>query len=109
VVFAVLAWFVLGAKVLMYAAAYNVLRHERGHGTIEATIEVPKIDGEVPRKVTRGGAVAETVKAPESAESADESADDLDDGVDGEPGETTDERPVDPDELEVGPEEKLEA
>ena len=97
VVFAMLAWFVLGAKVLMYATAYNVLRHERGHGTIEASIEVPKIEGEVPRRVTRGGAVAETAK----------STDKLDDGVDGEPGEPADQGPVDADELEIGPEKKL--
>jgi membrane protein len=60
VVFAVLAWFVLGAKVLMYATAYNVVRYEERHGTQEASIEVPHIDGKVPRRVTRGGAVAES-------------------------------------------------
>jgi membrane protein len=99
VIFAVLAWFVLGSKVLMYATAYNVLRHERGHGTVEASIEVPRIEGEVPSRVTRGGAVAESEPSPE----------DLDDGVDEEAGEPADDRAVDPDELEVGTEEKLEA
>ena len=60
VVFAVLAWFVLGARLLMYAAAYNVVRFERTHGTVTIAIEVPHIEGEVPREATRGGAVAES-------------------------------------------------
>jgi membrane protein len=60
VVFAVLAWFVLGARLLMYASALNVVRYERGHGTVTVDIEVPRIDGEVPTEATRGGAVAES-------------------------------------------------
>jgi membrane protein len=60
VVFAVLAWFVLGAKLLMYAAAYNVIRYERSHGTVTIDIQVPHIDGEVPLEATRGGAVADS-------------------------------------------------
>jgi len=60
VVFAVLAWFVLAAKLLMYAAAYNVVRYERTHGTVTVDIEVPRIEGEVPLEATRGGAVAES-------------------------------------------------
>ena len=60
VVFALLAWFVLAAKLLMYATAYNVVRHERGHGTVTVPIQVPRIEGEVPQRVTRGGAVAES-------------------------------------------------
>jgi len=60
VVFAVLAWFVLGAKLLMYAAAYNVVRYERQHGTVTIDIEVPRIEGQVPLEATRGGAVSES-------------------------------------------------
>jgi membrane protein len=60
VVFAVLAWFVLGARLLMYASAYNVVRFERAHGTVTIDIEVPNIEGEVPLEATRGGAVAES-------------------------------------------------
>jgi membrane protein len=60
VVFAVLAWFVLGARLLMYASAYNVVRFERSHGTVTIDIEVPNIDGEVPLEATRGGAVEAT-------------------------------------------------
>jgi hypothetical protein len=81
----------------------------------------------VPRRVTRGGAVAETAHVEteagsedqagdvaerttdEAEDEAERSADELDDGVDGEAGEPADEGAVDPDELQVGPEEKLEA
>jgi membrane protein len=64
VIFALLAWFVLGAKLLMYATAYNVVRFERSHGTVTVAIEVPHIDGEKPRRITRGGAVAESTPEP---------------------------------------------
>jgi membrane protein len=60
VVFAVLAWFVLGARLLMYAAAANVVRFERIHGTVTIEIEVPRIEGDVPLEATRGGAVDES-------------------------------------------------
>jgi len=64
VVFALLAWFVLGAKLLMYGTAFNVVRYERGHGTVQVPIEVPRIEGEVPTEVTRGGAVAQSTPDP---------------------------------------------
>jgi membrane protein len=70
VVFALLAWFVLGAKLLMYAAAYNVVRYERGHGTVQVPIEVPHIEGERPVEVTRGGAVAESTPDPAAPDPA---------------------------------------
>lgn len=70
VVFAILAWFVLCARLLMYASAYNVVRYEHGHGTVTVDIEVPRIEGEVPTEATRGGAVAETASGEAVAEPA---------------------------------------
>lgn len=58
VVFAILAWLVLGAKLVVYSAAYNVVRYERDHGTDTVELEVPHIAGHVPIEPTRGGAVA---------------------------------------------------
>jgi membrane protein len=58
VVFAILAWMVLGAKLVVYTATYNVVRYERGHGTVTVDLEVPHIEGQVPLEATRGGAVA---------------------------------------------------
>jgi membrane protein len=57
VVFALLAWFVLSAKLLVYSATLNVLRWERQHGTVTVEIQVPHIEGQVPLDANRGGAV----------------------------------------------------
>ncbi|HET6952022.1 MAG TPA: YihY/virulence factor BrkB family protein [Acidimicrobiales bacterium] len=74
VVFAVLAWLALAARLVVYSSAYNVIRHERRHGTVTVEIKVPHIEGEVPLEATRGGAVAETAEAP--GRSATPAADD---------------------------------
>jgi membrane protein len=59
VVFAILAWLALSARLVVYAAAFNVVRHEQRHGTVTVEIKVPRIKGEVPLHANRGGAVAE--------------------------------------------------
>jgi membrane protein len=63
-VFAILAWLALAARLVLYAAAYNVVRWEAEHGTVTVGIEVPRIGGEVPLEATRGGAVSETAAEP---------------------------------------------
>jgi membrane protein len=60
VVFAILAWLVLSSRLVVYAAAFNVLRYEAAHGTVTVEIEVPHISGEVPLEANRGGAVSES-------------------------------------------------
>jgi membrane protein len=60
VVFAILAWFALTARLIVYAAALNVVRYERDHGTVTVEIEVPHICGQVPLGTNRGGAVSES-------------------------------------------------
>ena len=64
VVFAILAWLALAGRLVLYASAYNVIRYERGHGTVTVGIEVPHIAGEVPLEANRGGAVNETAPDP---------------------------------------------
>ena len=59
VVFAILAWLALFARLVVYASAYNVVRHEQRHGTVTVEIKVPRIAGEVPVEANRGGAVVE--------------------------------------------------
>lgn len=59
VVFAVLAWFLLYARVIVYGAVVNVLRWERAEGTVTVEIQVPRMQGEVPLVADRGGAVTE--------------------------------------------------
>jgi uncharacterized BrkB/YihY/UPF0761 family membrane protein len=59
VVFAVLAWLLLYARLIVYGAVLNVVRYEAGAGTVTVEIEVPRIAGEVPLSTNRGGAVDE--------------------------------------------------
>ena len=60
VVFAILAWLALGARLVVYTGAYNVVRYERSHGTVTVDLQVPHIEGQVPLEATRGGAIADT-------------------------------------------------
>jgi membrane protein len=64
VVFAVLAWLALYARLIVYGAAYNVVRYEREAGTVTVEVAVPRVAGEVPLSANRGGAVEERVEAP---------------------------------------------
>ncbi|HKH06499.1 MAG TPA: YhjD/YihY/BrkB family envelope integrity protein, partial [Acidimicrobiales bacterium] len=61
VVFAVLAWLALTARLVVYASTYNVVRYEGHHGTVTVELRVPRIEGEVPLEATRGGAVSDAV------------------------------------------------
>ncbi len=60
VVFAILAWLALSSRLIVYAAALNVVRYEHDHGTVTVDIEVPHISGQVPLGTNRGGAVSES-------------------------------------------------
>jgi membrane protein len=60
VVFAILAWLALSARLIVYAAALNVVRYEREHGTVTVEIEVPRLSGRVPLAASRAGAVSES-------------------------------------------------
>jgi membrane protein len=64
VVFALLAWLALYARLVVYGAAFNVVRYERAAGTVTVELEVPRVDGEVPLTATRGGAVDERAESP---------------------------------------------
>src|SRR5262245_39958700 len=59
VVFAILAWLALFSRLVVYASAFNVVRHEQRHGTVTVEIKVPRIAGEVPVEANRGGAIVE--------------------------------------------------
>ena len=84
IVFAVLAWLALSARLIVYASAYNVVRHEQNHGTVTVAIEVPNIEGEAPVQANRGGAVAEA--EPEGvAVAEDDEHDGTGDGAAGPP------------------------
>ena len=78
IVFAILAWLALSARLIVYASAYNVIRHERRHGTVTVAIQVPNIAGAAPVQADRGGAVAEA--EPVDADAGDADAGDRDAG-----------------------------
>ena len=63
VVFAVLAWLMLYARLFVYGAVLNVHRWERDQGTVTVDLQVPRIDGHVALSATRGGAVEERADA----------------------------------------------
>jgi membrane protein len=60
VVFALLAYLLLLGRLLVYAAALNVVLHERGHGVAHVEVAVPRFDGEVPLEGDRSGQVTRT-------------------------------------------------
>ena len=64
VVFAILAWLAIYARLIVYGAALNVVRWEAERGTDVVTIEVPHHDGAPPTSVNRGGAIAEHAPEP---------------------------------------------
>lgn len=55
VVFAVLAWLVFFGRLLVLAAALNVVRWEERHGTATAEIELPRIGEDAAVGITRAG------------------------------------------------------
>jgi membrane protein len=57
VVFAVLAWLAILAKLLVYASAVNAVRFEADAGTRTVPIEVPDLPGSEPVAATRGGVI----------------------------------------------------
>ncbi len=66
VVFAVLAWLMIFARLLVYAALTDVVRWERSHGTVTVEVEVPRVAGDVPVDATRAGQTA----VPEAADAS---------------------------------------
>jgi membrane protein len=70
VVFAVLAWLLIYARLIVYGAVVNVLRWEDRKGTVTVEVEVPRMRGEVPLTANRGGAVVDKAVADENGGSA---------------------------------------
>lgn len=64
IVFAILAWLALYARLIVHGAVLNVLRYESSAGTVTVELEAPRIDGKVPLTANRGGAVEERADAP---------------------------------------------
>ena len=55
IVFGVLAWLLLFGRLVVLASVLNVVRWERGHGTVTVGVEVPNLPGPSPTTGTRSG------------------------------------------------------
>jgi membrane protein len=64
VVFAILAWLALFARLVVYASATNAVLHEGHEGTLALEIRAPKLDDSVPLEADRGGAVKPREPSP---------------------------------------------
>lgn len=68
VVFAVLAWLLIYARLIVYGMVVNVLRWEDRKGTVTVEMEVPRMLGEVPLTANRGGAVVDKAVSDQAAD-----------------------------------------
>jgi membrane protein len=64
IVFAVLAWLALFARLIVYASTLNAVRWEVREGTVEVPVHGPRLPGHSPVAATRGGVLLEEEQAP---------------------------------------------
>jgi membrane protein len=57
VVFAILAWLALFARLIVYASTLNAVLYEAREGTVSVPIHVPRLPGPQPVAATRGGVI----------------------------------------------------
>jgi uncharacterized BrkB/YihY/UPF0761 family membrane protein len=58
IVLALLGWLLFFGRLVVYAAVVNVVLHEARHGTVETTIEIPRVaNADSTDDVTRAGRV----------------------------------------------------
>jgi uncharacterized BrkB/YihY/UPF0761 family membrane protein len=82
VVFAILAWLALFARLIVYSSTVNAVRYEAREGTAEVVVHVPHLPGPEPVAATRGGMVLDpgtepAVPDPKPGSVAEERADEL--------------------------------
>jgi membrane protein len=68
VVFAILAWLALFARLIVFASAENAVRYERNAGTVTLPILAPCLPGDAPERADRGGAAVARTPAPAPAD-----------------------------------------
>lgn len=77
VVFAILAWLAVFARLIVYASAFNAVRFEAYEGTAEVPVRVPRMPGRDPVAATRAGVMLDAgddgpaVPAPEPGSHAE--------------------------------------
>lgn len=60
IVFAILAWLALFARLIVYCSAANAVRYEAREGTITLEVQAPKLPGRAPTSATRAGTIVTT-------------------------------------------------
>ena len=66
IVFAILAWLMVFARLLLYCSALNAVRYEAEAGTIQVPIHAPKFPDFDPVAATRGGVLLSAEDVPPS-------------------------------------------
>lgn len=81
IVFAILAWLAIFAKLIIYCSTLNAVRFEAREGTVEVPVRVPRLPQREPVAATRGGTMLEAVDdthpavpTPKSGSTAEEVA-----------------------------------
>ena len=64
IVFAVLAWLALFARLIVYASTLNAVLYEAEKGTVQVPVHVPDLPGQTPVAATRGGIAVDTDDDP---------------------------------------------
>ncbi len=67
VVFAILAWLAIFAKLIVYASTVNAVRFEAREGTVEVPLHVPRLPDRHPMAATRGGVMLDATDDTEPA------------------------------------------
>lgn len=67
VVFAILAWLALFAKLIVYCSTLNAVRYEAREGTVEVPMRVPRLPNREPVAATRGGIMLDATDHAEPA------------------------------------------
>ncbi|MBX3313850.1 MAG: YihY/virulence factor BrkB family protein [Actinobacteria bacterium] len=57
VVFAIIAWLTLFARLIVYSSVVNAVRYERREGTVVVPVHVPKLPGDEAEAATRSGLI----------------------------------------------------
>jgi membrane protein len=77
VVFAVLAWLALFARLIVYCSAANAVRYESREGTVTLQVRAPRLPGPIAAEGTRGGTIVVSTPAGTGARPASGAAEEV--------------------------------
>ncbi|HEY4376583.1 MAG TPA: YihY/virulence factor BrkB family protein, partial [Acidimicrobiales bacterium] len=77
VVFAILAWLALFARLIVYCSALNAVRYEAREGTVTLQVRAPRLPGPIAADGTRGGTIVVSTPAGTGARPASGAAEEV--------------------------------